>query len=172
MNPRRLVLLLAIALFIARVEVVRAQVQYADCDAFANQVATNLKSATTPQETTAYLSSLTNVATHATCFAQYVPTLPKRSLIGALVQATNQKQTSSPAGSSASTSQVSKPSGSTSIIQDVGGFSATNNGSSFTFQFAPGDLINDLAKAGGMRPSIIVMSERRPSVLKASRSNT
>jgi hypothetical protein len=148
MNPRRLVLLLAIALFIARVEVVRAQVQYADCDAFANQVTTNLKSATSPQETTAYLSSLTNVATHVTCFAQYVPTLPKRSLISALAQATNQKQTSSPAGSSASTSQVSKPSGSNSIIQDLGGFSATSNGSSFTFQFAPGDLINDLAKAG------------------------
>lgn len=88
-------------------------------------------------------------AAHPTCLASVMPSISRPNLLKVLAEHYgNSTQQSSPAGSSGATSSVSKPSGTTSLIQDVGGFSATNNGSSLTLQFAPGDLFEQLASNG------------------------
>lgn len=128
-----------------------AQVPYADCEQFAQKASTNLQ--TGARETQdAEMKSIANISKHATCFAQFEPGVSSSVLMRFLAEGfNNSKQQSSPTGSAAASSAVAKPAGSTSLIQDVGGFSATNNGSSFTLQFAPGDLVNQLAGAGAFQ---------------------
>ena len=93
--------------------------------------------------------SVSDVAKHVTCFASTLPSISRTSILRALVESfSNSKQQSSPGGTSGTTSSVSKPAGSTSLIQDVGGISATKNGSSVTLQFAPGDLVENLGTDG------------------------
>jgi hypothetical protein len=127
-------------------------VPYADCVDIANNIVKNLAptGGVTPQEAVVRgRDSFFNIAKHLTCFASEIPSFSRTSALKALAEGfSNSKQQSNPAGTSGTTSSVSKPAGSTSLIQDVGGVSATSNGSALTFQFAPGDLIQQLAGAG------------------------
>jgi hypothetical protein len=128
----------------------QVRVPYADCGALANNLSTGLAS-TDQNVRNLTIDSMSRVEIHAPCFAQSAgfDSLPSFGLIQFLTQGLkNGTQQSSPSGSSSATSAVSKPSGTTTLIQDVGGFSATSNGSSLTFQFAPGDLVNQLGKDG------------------------
>jgi hypothetical protein len=124
-----------------------SDVPYADCAPVAQTLFADLTSNTlTPEQ--AY-ASFVEVDKHITCFASVTPSIARTNLLKALAESFgNSMQQSSPAGSSGATSSVSKPSGSTSLIQDVGGVSATSNGSSLTLQFAPGDLVENLASDG------------------------
>jgi hypothetical protein len=125
-------------------------VPYADCQQIAERLVTDLaKSVQTPEQ--ASDSVRKDVAKHVTCLASVMPSMPSRSTnaLKALAESLgNSMQQSSPAGASGSTSPVSKPTGSTSLIQDVGGFSTTSNGSALTLQFAPGDLVQQMGSAG------------------------
>jgi hypothetical protein len=121
-------------------------VPYADCVNFAQRVSSALQ---TSEMREVAFNDIKDISVNVTCFAQFDPDISSNTLTRFLAEGlNNSKQQSSPSGSAGTTSAVSKPSGSTALIQDVGGFSATNNGSSLTFQFAPGDLVNQLASAG------------------------
>jgi hypothetical protein len=120
---------------------------YADCDQFATQLYGDLTAKV--QSPAQAADSLQQVSVHTPCFASVMPSISRTSALKALAESFgNSMQQSSPTGASASTSSVSKPAGSTSLIQDVGGVSATSNGSALTFQFAPGDLVQQMASAG------------------------
>jgi len=124
-----------------------SKVPYSDCEQIAQRWVADLAAkAQTPAEAA---ESFVNVPKHVTCFAALVPSISRTSVLKVLAESfSNSKQQSAPSGSSGSTSAVSKPAGSTSLIQDVGGVSATSNGSSLTLQFAPGDLVEELASDG------------------------
>ncbi len=122
-------------------------VPYEDCEPIAHIWFVNLTTNTLTPEQEADL--FLEVDQHITCFASVMPSISRTNVLKALAESLgNSMQQSSPAGSSGATSSVSKPAGSTSLIQDVGGVSATSNGSSLTFQLAPGDLVKQLGSAG------------------------
>ncbi len=154
---------LAAFLLCALADLVYAQdasnVPYSDCMEVAQRFIVDLAPAPptngqTLQEAAAIkvkgrVDSFFNITQHVTCFASVMPSISRTSLLKGLAESLgNSMQQSSPPGSSGSSSPVSKPAGSTSLIQDVGGFSATSNGSALTLQFAPGDLVNQMAGAG------------------------
>jgi hypothetical protein len=134
------------------------KVPYSDCVEIASNIVGDLnrapKAGETPNEAAhnaigENVDSFLKIAKHITCFASEIPTFSRTSALKAMAESfSNSKQQSNQAGSSGTTSSVSKPAGSTSLIQDVGGVSATSNGSALTFQFAPGDLVQQLASAG------------------------
>ncbi len=125
-----------------------SNVPYGDCEQVAKQLIADLTTNTqTPEQAADSLQK--DVSKHVTCLASVMPSISRTSALKALAESlSNSMQQSSPAGASGATSSVSKPSGSTSLIQDVGGFSTTSNGSALTFQFAPGDLVQQMASAG------------------------
>jgi hypothetical protein len=126
-----------------------SNVPYADCEQIAEQLINNVSANVQTPEQAA--DSVQDVAKHVTCLASVMPSIPSRSTnaLKALAESFgNSMQQSSPTGASGSTSSVSKPTGSTSLIQDVGGFSATSKGSALTLQFAPGDLVQQLGSGG------------------------
>jgi len=96
------------------------------------------------------VNSFFSVSIHVPCLASVMPSRARTGALKALAESFgNSMQQSSPTGSSGSTSPVSKPAGDTSLIQDVGGLSATNNGSAFTLQFAPGEPRDALVRCIG-----------------------
>jgi hypothetical protein len=139
-----------------------SNVPYGDCQELAQRWIADLAPAApppgqTPEEAAKAaeekrnhtLESFFEVPKHVTCLASVMPSISRTSLLKALAESFgNSMQQSSPPGSSGSSSPVSKPAGSTSLIQDAGGFSATSNGSALTLQFAPGDLVKQMAGAG------------------------
>jgi hypothetical protein len=142
--------LLGFVLFAAAGLLMAQGAPYADCHSVAAGIA-KVTTRWSDRQAAALkaTTSLQNVIEHAPCFATFLGGVPiDAKLVRFYLAASNHQQQSSPSGSSSATSPVSKPSGSNSVIQDIGGLTASNSGSSFTVQVAPGDLFSDLASAG------------------------
>jgi hypothetical protein len=131
------------------------------CELQVNRVVENR--ATQPDASRNVLLQLADPISQFTCFIEEAATsknlvvpVKKKSLqdvLAAIQSQTNpgNQQQGTSVGSSATTDTASKPSGPSAFIQNFGGISESTSGSSATYQWNPGTLINNLA-AGGLVP--------------------
>jgi hypothetical protein len=131
-----------------------AQTPKKECELLLKRVVDNRT--TQPDAALDAIEQLAKPADDFTCFIEeaaaiklMVPVKKKslKEVLTAIQSQTNpgNQQQGTSVGSSATTDTVSKPSGPSAFIQNFGGISETTSGSSATYQWNPGTLINNLA---------------------------
>lgn len=93
-----------------------------------------------------FQASLSTPQAHAKAEAAITPA--RVSLWNAVVGLTGSQQQGSSLSSSGGTNAVSKPSGPTSLVEEIGGTNSTTGTSSSTFQLSPGTILTNLALTG------------------------
>jgi hypothetical protein len=108
-------------------------------------------------------------AAHSSLDTQHLLEPLRAPLWTALGRFANAQQQGSNVSSSSSTNAVSKPSGSTSLVEEFGGFTVSSGTSSLTLQVAPGQSLTDLAMDGVINicDKLVVANCWNPGVIKA-----